>query len=334
MKKHLIVISAFCLSLLVGCEQSENELEVNEEYPVSIEANIGEAGVSRYSGSEPNDAAFVGGDKIGLACKVGTDAATSFVEWSFDGSRWTAGSPMTWKNLGEDHTFYAFYPYGENDANTTVGQVKMPILTNQNGAMSSVALCDFLVATKTMKYSNEGKVSFTDTYAFKHVSSLVVLKLNNVGDLTSAKIKKISLSGTNLVAGSNYSFTAADDEKVSLKEGSNDDMMIAEYTNGIVMDENKVFYFVVNSNTVNLEDVDLCITYESAGEDMYTAKREGLYNEGGDVRFQKGYFYTYNITVTTDKNLVISDYGIDKWNEGSSMDITIGSEKQEEANEN
>ena len=95
-----------------------------------------------------------------------------------------------------------------------------------------------------------------------------------------------------------------------------------------------MFYFVVNSNTVNLEHVDLCITYESAGEDMYTAKREGLYNEGGDAQFRKGYFYTYNITVTTDKNLVISDYGIDKWNEGSSMDITIGSEKQEEANEN
>lgn len=334
MKKHSIVISAFCLSLLAGCQQSEYELGVDKECLVSIEASIGGAGASRYAGNDPNGAVFANGDKIGLAYRVGIGEATGFVKWTFNGSDWTAGSSMTWKNLGEDHTFYAFYPYGENNVNSTVDQIKMPILTEQNGGMSSVAACDFLVATKTMKYSNEGKVSFTGTNAFKHVSSLVVLKLKNAGDLVSATIKNISLIGADLVTGSDYSFTATDGKKVMLEDGLDDAILSVDFTDGVEMDEDKVFYFVVNSGTVDLEDVDLCITYESAGDEIFTAKKEGLNKQDGHTLFQEGYFYNYNITVTTDKNLLISGYEIDKWNEGSSMDITIDSEKTGGKNEN
>ena len=244
MKKHLIILCVLSFSLLVGCQQSVDDLVVNENYPISIEASIGDAGGSRYSGTTPNVATFTEGDNIGLAYKVGEDAATDFVKWTFNGRDWIQnGSSLSWKNKDEEHTFYAFYPYV---ANAELTSVSMPLLTGQNGTMASVAERDFLVATKTQSYSDGGKVSFTGVEnAFKHVSSLVVLKLKNAGDLIAATINSISLTGANLVAASTYSFTAIDN-KVSLVDGGNDDVMIANLENGVMEedDEYKEFYFV------------------------------------------------------------------------------------------
>ena len=332
MKKHLIILCVFSLFLLVGCQQSVDDLVVNENYPILIEASIGDAGGSRYSGSTPNVAAFADRDNIGLAYKVGTDAATSFVKWSFNGSVWNQnGSSMTWKNKDEEHTFYAFYPYGNNDANTSLEQVKMPLLTGQDGTMASVAARDFLVATKTQSYSDGGKVYFTgEENAFKHVSSLVVLKLKNAGDLIAATINSISLTGENLVAASTYSFTAID-KKVSLVDGGNDDVMIANLTNGVMEEDDEYieFYFVVNSGTVDLSAVTLSITYKSVGGGVYTATKQGLNQGNNDEKYERGHFYNYGITITTDKTLLISGYEIDEWVEGGSIDdITINSEKQ------
>jgi hypothetical protein len=336
MNKHVMTLAAFCSVVLAGCQQSEGELEVKEEYPVSIEASISEAGDSRYAGSTPNAVSFTNGDNIGLAYKVGTDDAIGFVKWTFDGNNWASSSAMPWKNLGENHTFYAFYPYGDDGGDATLGQVKMPVLTGQDGTMASVAARDFLVATKTMKYSNGGVVSFTGDDAFGHVSSLVVLTLNNTGDLTSAKINNITLTGTDLVAGSNYSFvdnssTEADETgKVSFESGTDNDIMVANFGDGIDLHEDKTFYFVVNSGTIDLNNVTLSITYTLEGEGKYTATKTGLKNPNGvQTWFQKGCMYNYGITITTDKVLTISNHSIGNWGEGDTFDITIESEKQE-----
>lgn len=333
MKTHVITVLSLCLFLLVGCQQSVDDLVVNENYPISIEANIGGASGSRYSGSTPNTAEFVNGDEIGLAYQVGEDAATNFVKWILTESGWEQnGSSMTWENKNEEHAFYAFYPYGNNDANTTLEQVKMPLLTNQDGTMSSVAACDFLVAKKNMIYANDGKVSFTGDDAFKHISSLIILTLKNSDDLASATIKKISLEGTDLVANSNYSFIGGDDGNVSLEEGNNDDVMIANFENGFKMNGNSVFYFVVNSGTINLSNVKLSITYKSAGGDVYTVTKQGLNQENSDGKFKRGFFYNYGIKVMTDKSLLISGYEIDEWDEDVSFDITIDNSQKQNQN--
>ena len=332
MKTRVVSVSALCFSLLVGCQQSVDDLVVNENYPISIEASIGDAGGGRYLATTLDDAVFSNGDEIGLAYQVGEDAATDFVKWTFNGRDWNQnGSSMTWKNKDEEHIFYAFYPYGNNDANTTLEQVKMPLLTGQNGTMASVAERDFLVATKTQSYSDGGEVYFTGVEnAFKHVSSLVVLKLMNAGDLVAATINSISLTGANLVAASTYSFTAIDN-KVSLVDGGNDDVMIANLENGVMEEDDEYieFYFVVNSGTVDLSAVTLSITYTSVGGGVYTATKQGLNQGNDDEKYERGHFYNYGITITTDKTLLISGYEIDEWVEGGSIDdITINSEKQ------
>ena len=330
--KNIIALSAFCSTLLVGCQQLEDGLEVKEEYPISIEASIGGVGASRYTGNEPNSAAFGNGDLIGLAYKVGTDNLTNFAKWTFDGVNWNQdGTSMKWKNLGENHTFYAFYPYDFETSVASLSEIPMPNLANQNGTMTSVASCDFLVATKTMKYSSDGIVSFTGDNAFGHVSSLVVLTLKNVGDLASATINDISLTGTDLVAASTYSFT---DKLVTLEDGgTSDDTMNANLANGIQVGGDKVFYFVVNSGTVDLSAVNLSITYKSVGGEVYKATKEGLNTTGGHVKFQQGHSYNYGITVTTGNELSISSHTINTWESGDSFDITISGEKQEDNNE-
>jgi hypothetical protein len=184
-----------------------------------------------------------------------------------------------------------------------------------------------------MKYSNGGEVSFTGDDAFKHVSSLVVLTLNNTGDLTSAKINNITLTGTNLVAESTYSFTATD-TKVSFVDAGNDDIMSASISseNSAMDGEFRKFYFVVNSGTVNLSDVTLNITYTSTGGEVYKASKTNLSQTEGHTQFQSGYFYNYGITVSTGNVLTISGHTINKWKNGDSFDITIDNSQKQNQN--
>jgi hypothetical protein len=324
--KNLIILSALCLFLLVGCQQSVDDLVVNENYPISIEASIGDAGGSRYAGNTPNVATFTEGDNIGLAYKVGTDNATSFVKWTLNDGSWNPATEMNWKNIGDDHTFYAFYPY---NTGASLSVIPMPDLANQDGTMVSVAERDFLVATKTMKYSNGGKVSFTGDDAFDHVSSLIVLTLKNAEDLASATINNITLTGTNLVAESTYSFD--DGEVTWIDSRDSDDIMSANISteNSAMVGDFRKFYFVVNSGTVNLSEVTLGITYTSAGGEVYKASKTDLSKTGGHTQFQKGHSYNYGITITTDQKLTISGHTINTWQNGGSFDITIdNSEKQ------
>ena len=327
--KNLIILSAFCLFLLVGCQQSVDDLVVNENYPISIEASIGDAGGSRYLATTFDAAAFTDKDEVGLAYKVGTDNATSFVKWTLNDDSWNPATEMKWKNIGDDHTFYAFYPYGDDGGSSTLGQVKMPVLTGQDGTMASVATRDFLVATKTMKYSNGGEVSFTENNAFDHVSSLVVLTLKNAGDLASATINNITLTGTNLVAESTYSF-----DNNTVTRISSDDIMSANISteNSAMVGDFRKFYFVVNSSTVDLSAVTLSITYTSAGGEAYEASKTNLSQTEGHTQFQSGYFYNYGITVSTGNVLTISGHTINKWKNGDSFDITIDNSQKQNQN--
>ena len=331
MKKHLIILCVFSLFLLVGCQQSVDDLVVNENYPILIEASIGDAGGSRYTGSTPNAATFTGGDNIGLAYKVGTDAATSFVKWTLNNGSWNPATEMDWKNIGDDHTFYAFYPYSTD---ASLSEISMPYLANQDGTMTSVAACDFLVATKTQSYSDAATVSFTGVDAFNHVSSLVVLTLKNTANLASATIRSISLTGTNLVTPTTYSFIDNKDtneseaDKVSL-DGTAVNAMIADLSD-VVMNGDRVYYFVVNSSTVPRKNVTLSITYQLTNGEIYTATKVGLHKNNDDNGyFDRGYFYNYGITVSTGNELNITGHTINTWQKGDSFDITIdNSEKQ------
>ena len=78
----------------------------------------------------------------------------------------------------------------------------------------------------------------------------------------------------------------------------------------------------VNAETVNLEDVDLIIEYESGNKD-YIATLYGMHQEGNEItKFFAGKQYSYALKVTSGE-IIVSGNGIDEWDEVINLDDII-----------
>ena len=299
MKKKIYFAAICCMAMLAGCQQAEEIVNPSEELLMSIEASIGDAARSRYAGDTPNDVNFTDGDKIGLSVNNGT-----FYEWKCNqNNSWkrTDDKVVYWNDKTNNHTFKAFYPFGDI---TQEGAIEMPELTGQDGTMTSVAARDFLIAQKEESYAAEsGVVSLT----FKHVSSLITIKLKGEGDLVGATIDQITITGNNILSSSTYKFgetvpvTVADDQLNTMTLEPN-------YT--ITAGTNKLFYFIFNSGTANLSDVNLTIAYTSGDKD-YTATLNGL--GGEESKFISGEQHIFSLKIA-DGVLSISGNEIEDWN--------------------
>lgn len=297
--KKIFIAAVCCMAMLAGCQQAEGIMNPSEELIMSIEASIGDAARSRYAGDTPNDVNFTDGDKIGLSVNNGT-----FYEWKCNqNNSWkrTDDKVVYWNDKTNNHTFKAFYPFGDI---TQEGAIEMPELTGQDGTMTSVAARDFLIAQKEESYAAEsGVVSLT----FKHVSSLITIKLKGEGDLVGATIDQINITGNNILSSSTYKFgetvpvTVADDQLNTMTLEPN-------YT--ITAGTNKLFYFIFNSGTANLSDVNLTIAYTSGDKD-YTATLNGL--GGEESKFISGEQHIFSLKIA-DGVLSISGNEIEDWN--------------------
>ena len=325
--KKIFIAAVCCMAMLAGCQQAEEIVNPSEELVMSIEASIGDSNVvaGRYAGTTPNDVSFTDGDAIGVSVD-----GEGFVKWTYSSSGWSQQSEgaKNWKNKIEDHSFHAFYPYVEGAA---MSSVSMPLLSGQMGDMNSVSHRDFLVASKTQKYGLDGKVSFTNEYAFSHVSSLVSITLKGDADLAAATITKISIDGANLFTPSTYAFESeSEDVRVTLDMDESKRVNLLEVAMEHYMNSSdKTFYFVVNSATVDLSTVKLSIEYKFGENDKYKAERTGLKKESDMVgKFESGKQYSYTLNIQ-DRALIISGSNIKNWEAGESLgEITINGTKQ------
>ena len=319
MKRKIFFTVVFCVcGLLVGCHQSEEMEFVDVNLKMSVVASIEGSNndvTSRYGGDNPNSVLFKSGDALGMAVNDG-----GFVQWNKDetGDGWSpVGNSVYWSDKSNEHSFIAFYPYVSN---ATAESVPMPDLSDQDGTMQSVAEKDFLVAKKTQTYGNNGTVTFTGNEAFSHVSSLVVLTLKGGGDLTSAIVNKISISGENLTTSSTFSFDG--NYAVTLSDSEEN---ILEITPDYAVSSNdKIFYFVLNASTVGLSEVTLTIDYTIDGT-KFKAEKVGIHLTEEDM-FLRGNQYAYTVTIV-DNTLKISGHEIKPWVSGTSLgDIVINGE--------
>lgn len=296
--KKIFIAAVCCMAMLVGCQQAEGIMNPSEELIMSIEASIGDAARSRYAGDTPNDVNFTNGDKIGLSVNGGT-----FYEWEYQNASWKRadGNIAYWDNKTNKHTFKAFYPFGKI---TSEGAIEMPELTGQDGTMISVAARDFLIAQKNESYATaSGVVSLT----FNHVSSLITIKLKGEGDLVGATINQITITGNNILTSSTYKFGETAPVTVA---GEQLNTMTLEPNCTITAGTDKLFYFIFNSGTANLSDVNLTIAYTSGGKD-YTATLNGL--GGDDSKFISGEQHIFSLKIA-DGVLSISGNEIEDWN--------------------
>lgn len=315
------IIAIACMALLAGCQQAEEIENESEELQISIEASIGESEIvsGRYAGSEPNDVAFTTSDDIGVSVNGG-----DFVRWSYDGTSWKtdANGGVYWDDKTSSHTFHAFYPYDEISSERII---PMPDLTAQDGTMESLAECDFLVATKTQDYGTNGVVSFTEAHSFEHVSSLVKITLKGEGDLASASIKKITLSGQDISTLSTYSFEGNNAGVTLNKEDDNGDSL--DLTMSCNMNsEDQTFYCIINAGTVDMSSMKMFIEYTSSSGTAYKAELSGMGDKG--AKFESGKQYSYTLKVA-DGVLTITGGSITEWEDGANMeDIIINGVEQ------
>lgn len=321
MTKHLsrpLQWGLLCLgiTMMTGCQESEVENSKSNELRMSLVARIGnlnEVPAGRYAGDEPNAAEFAENDRIG----VFVDDAEA-LEWTYGLSGWSAGKTVYWPDKTEEHTFCAFYPYTEA---VSTEEVSMPDLKNQTGTMESLSECDFLVATTTQSYGTDGTVAFYgEGKSFAHVSSLLKLTIKGDGDLQSSTLDKISISGTNIVAPSTYSFV---DKVVTLAPDADSDLLEAAPLHAM-NGADATYYFIVNEKLDASAVVTLTIEY-TTGDKTYTASLE---NFAGNT-FAGGMQQSYTLTIK-DSSLILSGSEISSWGEGESLDdIVINGEEKE-----
>lgn len=305
------------MALLAGCQQAGEIEELGNELPMSVEASIVKTMGSRYAviDEDPNQLSFANGNAIGMAVE-----GEEFVEWTLNGSTWTpTGDCVYWPDKNTAYKFNAFYPFADV---TDEGGIKMPSLSGQDGTMATIATKDFLAITKSESYvTNNGVVSFTEDYSFKHVSALVKITLKGEGDLLNTTINNITLKGDDIISTSTYKFLETGNPigKVTVAQGTGDEISITP-SNCTITTEGKVFYFVVNAGTATLDNVSLTIKYTS-GENNYTATLAQL--GASDKKFVSGVMHKYGLKVA-DGILSISGNTISGWGDGQDMgDIVI-----------
>lgn len=319
MKKQLITALCCACVLFAGCGQTEELDSMGENLEMSMVASIDgsdNSGASRYVGGSPNAATFTNGDAVGLAVGEG-----EFVKWVYNTTWKPEGVSVNWNDKTSNHNFKAFYPYVEN---ASKGSVPMPELANQTGEMTCVAEKDFLVASKTQTYGTNGEVLFTGDDAFEHVSSLVALTLKAEGELTSATINEISIEGADILTPTTYSFDN-DEVTLDLDESKKSNVLKLDISHSM-NSNSKVFYFVLNSGTVDLSAVTLKIGYTTSNG-SYVAELKGL-GTNEVHKFERGKQYSYSLKVAGGE-LVISGNTIQHWGEGLNLnDIVINGTQQ------
>lgn len=311
---------------LIGLAACQNEtLEFTSQdslLPMSVLARIGSTPViqARYVGGTPNEAAFATGDAIGIFMDN-----EDVVRWEKKTMGWESDKPVYWPDTDQTHTFQAFYPYVEA---LTPASISMPSLKTQDGSMTSVAACDFLVATTTQTHGTNGTVSFQgEGKSFKHVSSLVSLFVKPKEDLAGSTLKEITLAGGNIVAPGTYSFATG---KVTLNPAdTKSDTLTIRPNRAIGTNETDSipYHFVLNEKKNTSESPLTLILKYQKGTDNYTAKVENF----AANTLAGGNQYLFSLTIKNNK-VVISGNTISEWGVGNTLqDIVINSTKDEPA---
>lgn len=307
-RSFFLSLPAITLLLLAACQaDGEGEQSQEKEYTVSVTARIGkqtQASKARYAQTNETNAQFTEGDDIGVFMDD-KDA----VQWKYGSITWTTSQTTYWDDNNKKHTFHAYYPYTGSTAESKES-IQMPALSQQDGTWEGIPKHDFLVASKTLSYSDDnGNVAFTGDNAFKHVSVLLKINVVNEGDMAEATINQILLEGNDLVTQTYYSFG---DNSVTTGTSTQNNALSIEPSHTMA-GQDAPFYFIVNETG---SPIDFTIKYAS-NDKVYTAHREELISET-----TSGYIYEYNIKVQGG-TVIITGGEISGWTPGNDVENII-----------
>lgn len=281
MKK--VLLSLALIALFASCNTTKPEVVIpqNEDLHVSITTSV--KPLTRTTINKEN-VAFTNGDKVGVF-ETTTNVATA-VDWTYNGSVWTPGTPMYWKDKTTAHNFYAFYPYfAANDANA----VQMPALAAQTGDVAGLALCDFLYATPVMNKTYASSVDL----AFKHASALIVLNVKSTASAEGGEFTSFTLGKDASNIATQYAYDITIPALVTTGATAVNTLTVTPAAGATLSGAGSTYYVVVNDQTP--DGLELNMTFTKGG--MAYSVKGILEVPDAAEKFVAGSVYSYNVTV-------------------------------------
>ena len=178
-----LFIAAIATLAMSACNNELGEQQVNSNGIINFRMGIGTPASSRTAMDDDKySATFTEGDEVGIFVKE--EGSYTNVKYSTeDGSNWTGGSIKAPAEGEFSYTFYAYYPYNEN--NNDAASITTTVATDQE--TSGNIKNDFFISTATT--SNE-----TVNLSFNHALSLVEVKLTGDGAAKGATVSMLNVA--------------------------------------------------------------------------------------------------------------------------------------------
>ena len=311
----LLIFGALILLTISSCSKTE-EFQHNTDSALQIESV---SGISPFSlMQEPTTKAVITGDSlpgdeaakgIGLFVTAtgggaydGHDKGYTNVKYTFDGSKWSAQSPIYLSD--NDGKLYGYFPYNADATDLHA----IPVESSLNDT-------DYLFAkSQTVNHSNKS-VSLT----MKHALSCLHLTIKKGANFTAeAPLSKITLTSTAIDAtGTMDLVTGA--ITASKKSGETGTVELA--TDGTITAEGieKDILLVPADNSEGKKDIAIILTIGGKLASISLSGESGLDIRSGILN---------NVTLTIeDTGIKITGVGVGTWGDGCSQSVEVGGHK-------
>ena len=291
-----LFIAAIATLAMSACNNELGEQQVNSNGIINFRMGIGTPASSRTAMDDDKySATFTEGDEVGIFVKE--EGSYTNVKYSTeDGSNWTGG-PIKAPAEGEfSYTFYAYYPYNEN--NNDAASITTTVATDQE--TSGYIKNDFLISTATT--SNE-----TVDLSFNHALSLVEVKLTGDGAAKGATVSML-----NVATDATIDLTTS-----TVTTGTTKADVTMDALTGVAMKYRAIVLSQeIAANTPIFKIVSDGITYEAS------------YNSA--VKFEQGKYLAIIITLGKDETTaeieITTGATINDWTEGDGGDVSVEEE--------
>ncbi len=276
--------------MTAGCSDNNDTPSEAAKY-ITVNPSIGQ--MTRVATDDDGSQRFVNGDEITVYAWLGTATEQSKMVVNgitnrYDGSKWTAETPMLWEDQTSGHYFLGIHPV------RTVGS-----FTEEPFTLTETGDNDLLVARKTNAVTaNDNPVSLV----FNHVMAKLVVNLNFRNQFSSDDLGKVSVKAT-VKTKATVNFL---EETATSSDG-------ATQKNWTMTATTAANDYAQSYQTIVIPQADFREIVVTIGDNDYT------YTHSSDIRLESGKYTTVNLIVGRDR-IELGDVTVNDWQQGEVID--------------
>ena len=306
MRTQVFIFIIFCI--LTSCDKGIISFKDTSSF-VRLYAEVGYDFNSRTVTENSGESYFVKNDCVGLFVADGVNASM----WKYDGTDWKSDIKIVWENEDDALRFCAFYPCTKE--NVSRDGIIMPDLSSQTGKLSDIGKKDFLIGRCVASYNdNNGVVSFSGRNSFKHVYSLLHLKIITQESDNDIVVTGCIFRGNGIVRNHEYIFGDNPEEDEIIASGTSESSVLKiDYESPVKIKDS--FDIAVLINSVELEQpLEFSLLYNK-NEESYITKVDLLSS------ISKGCYHKIKLNWINDDKLIMCGNDITDWNTSQLDDI-------------